>query len=162
MLIVATNRNPRKALNAYNNRWQIECLFAHTKTRGFNMEDTRLTQPAKLSPAARAHRLGNGLGPGLRHAHQRPPRHSTRKAWLQAKILVQNRLSTPSDTGSQHTQPAHSKTGIPSGNGRQKTSNPTESRSVVGRFASRTNAWTCQSLHGDALLRIVEREGLQR
>lgn len=49
VLIVATNRNPRKALNAYKSRWQIECLFAHTKTRGFNMEDTRLTQPAKLS-----------------------------------------------------------------------------------------------------------------
>jgi Transposase DDE domain len=30
-------------------RWQIECLFGDTKTRGFNMEDTRLTQPAKLS-----------------------------------------------------------------------------------------------------------------
>jgi hypothetical protein len=48
-LIVATNRGPRKALNAYKQRWQIECLFGDTKTRGFNMEDTRLTQPAKLA-----------------------------------------------------------------------------------------------------------------
>jgi hypothetical protein len=48
-IIVVTNRNPRKALRAYKSRWQIECLFAETKTRGFNMEDTRLTHPAKLS-----------------------------------------------------------------------------------------------------------------
>lgn len=48
-LIVATNLNPRKALNAYKQRWQIECFFGDTKTRGFNMEDTRLTQPDKLS-----------------------------------------------------------------------------------------------------------------
>ena len=49
IIIVATNRNPRKAVNAYKGRWQIECLFAETKTRGFNMEDTRITNPAKLS-----------------------------------------------------------------------------------------------------------------
>ena len=49
VIIVVTNLNPRKALKAYKSRWQIECLFAETKTRGFNMEDTRLTQPAKLS-----------------------------------------------------------------------------------------------------------------
>jgi hypothetical protein len=48
-IIVVTNRNPRKALEAYKSRWQIECLFAETKTRGFNMEDTRLTNPDKLS-----------------------------------------------------------------------------------------------------------------
>lgn len=48
-LIVATDRGPRKALNAYKRRWQIECLFGDTKTRGFNMEDTRLTQAPKLA-----------------------------------------------------------------------------------------------------------------
>jgi hypothetical protein len=30
-------------------RWQIECLFGDSKFRGLNMEDTRLTQPAKLN-----------------------------------------------------------------------------------------------------------------
>lgn len=48
-LIVATDLAPRKALNAYKQRWQIECFFGDTKTRGFNMEDTRLTQPDKLA-----------------------------------------------------------------------------------------------------------------
>ncbi|MBN8749642.1 MAG: transposase [Variovorax sp.] len=37
------------ALDAYRHRWQIECLFADTKTRGFNIGDTRLTNPQKLS-----------------------------------------------------------------------------------------------------------------
>jgi len=49
MIILATNREPRRALAIYKKRWQIECLFGETKTRGLNMEDTRLTQPAKLS-----------------------------------------------------------------------------------------------------------------
>ena len=50
-LILATSLNPKKALRLYRKRWQIECLFGDTKTRGFNMEDTRLTQPAKSQPA---------------------------------------------------------------------------------------------------------------
>lgn len=49
LIVVVTNGCSNTALNSYRKRWQIECLFAHTKTRGFNMEDTRLTQPAKLS-----------------------------------------------------------------------------------------------------------------
>ena len=49
LLIVATNGPADKALKAYRKRWQIECLFGDSKTRGLNMEDTRLTQPAKLN-----------------------------------------------------------------------------------------------------------------
>ena len=49
LLIVASNRPGKTALKAYRRRWQIECLFGDSKTRGLNMEDTRLTQPAKLS-----------------------------------------------------------------------------------------------------------------
>jgi len=48
MIIIATNREPKTVLSVYRRRWQIECLFGDTKTRGFNMEDTRLTQPEKL------------------------------------------------------------------------------------------------------------------
>jgi len=47
-LVVATNVKPRAALDAYRKRWAIENLFGDTKTRGFNIEDTRLTDPAKL------------------------------------------------------------------------------------------------------------------
>jgi hypothetical protein len=47
-LIVVSNRAPRTALAAYRKRWAIECLFADAKTRGLNMEDTRLTAPRKL------------------------------------------------------------------------------------------------------------------
>ena len=49
LLIIASNRPGKTALKAYRRRWQIECLFGDSKTRGLNMEDTRLTQPAKLS-----------------------------------------------------------------------------------------------------------------
>lgn len=47
-LVVATNVRPRAALDAYRKRWAIECLFGDTKTRGLNLEDTRLTDPEKL------------------------------------------------------------------------------------------------------------------
>lgn len=49
LIVLVTNGCPRTALASYRKRWQIECLFAHTKTRGFNMEDTKLTRPAKLA-----------------------------------------------------------------------------------------------------------------
>jgi Transposase DDE domain len=47
-LFVVTNREPRLALAAYRRRWAIECLFGDVKTRGLNLEDTRLTQPENL------------------------------------------------------------------------------------------------------------------
>lgn len=49
-LIIMTNQDDAKAaLNAYRKRWGIECLFGDAKTRGLNLEDTRLTDPAKLA-----------------------------------------------------------------------------------------------------------------
>ena len=48
-LIVMTNSPDAKAaIRAYKNRWAVECLFADAKTRGFNMEDTRMTAPDKI------------------------------------------------------------------------------------------------------------------
>jgi len=49
ILVVATNTNPQTALEAYRKRWLIECLFADSKKRGLNMEDTRLSNPKKLN-----------------------------------------------------------------------------------------------------------------
>jgi hypothetical protein len=47
-LIVVSNIPARRALDAYRKRWGIECLFGDAKTRGLNLEDTRLTDPRKL------------------------------------------------------------------------------------------------------------------
>ena len=49
LLIVASNVGASNALNAYRKRWAIECLFGDAKTRGLNLEDTRLLIPEKLS-----------------------------------------------------------------------------------------------------------------
>jgi hypothetical protein len=49
LLIIASNTPARAALAAYRKRWAIECLFGDTKTRGFNLEDTRLVTPRKLA-----------------------------------------------------------------------------------------------------------------
>ena len=48
LLIVASNRPAYNALSTYKKRWAIESLFGDTKTRGFNLEDTRLTIAKKL------------------------------------------------------------------------------------------------------------------
>ncbi len=48
-LIVATNRlEAKQALKLYRRRWGTECLFADAKTRGLNLEDTRLRASEKL------------------------------------------------------------------------------------------------------------------
>ena len=48
-LVVATNVDHRKALDAYRKRWAIENMFGDAKTRGLKIEDTRLTDPATLA-----------------------------------------------------------------------------------------------------------------
>jgi hypothetical protein len=48
-LIVVSNVPARRALAAYRKRWAIECMFGDAKTRGLNLEDTRLTDPRKLA-----------------------------------------------------------------------------------------------------------------
>ena len=48
-LIVVSNIPGREALAAYRKRWAIECMFGDAKTRGLNIEDTRITNPRKLA-----------------------------------------------------------------------------------------------------------------
>ena len=48
LLIIASNAPNKNGLNAYRRRWSIECLFGDAKTRGLNLEDTRLQIAAKL------------------------------------------------------------------------------------------------------------------
>lgn len=51
MLLVVTNiPAPKNALCFYRKRWRIECLFADTKTRGFNIDDTHIIDYDKLAP----------------------------------------------------------------------------------------------------------------
>ena len=50
LLIVASSHaaSGARILRLYKKRWAIECLFADSKTRGLNFEDTRLTIARKL------------------------------------------------------------------------------------------------------------------
>ena len=49
LVVLVCNTEPAKALLRYSRRWQIETLFCALKTRGFNLEDTHLTTPTRLS-----------------------------------------------------------------------------------------------------------------
>jgi hypothetical protein len=48
-LALACSSKPHRALASYRQRWTIETLFANLKTKGFNLEDTHITAPDKLS-----------------------------------------------------------------------------------------------------------------
>jgi hypothetical protein len=49
LLALATSGHPRRALEDYRRRWTIETMFANLKTKGFNLEDTHITDRGKLS-----------------------------------------------------------------------------------------------------------------
>ena len=49
LLALASRTRPARALALYRRRWKIETLFGALKTRGFNLEATHMTDPAKLS-----------------------------------------------------------------------------------------------------------------
>ena len=49
LLTLACSSKPKHALAAYRQRWTIETLFANLKTKGFNLEDTHITNDRKLS-----------------------------------------------------------------------------------------------------------------
>lgn len=48
LLIVASTQADTNILSLYRKRWAIECMFGDAKTRGFNIEDTRLSIAARL------------------------------------------------------------------------------------------------------------------
>jgi hypothetical protein len=49
LLIVACDDKPRRGLTFYGLRWGIETFFGNAKTRGFDVEETHMTDPDKLS-----------------------------------------------------------------------------------------------------------------
>lgn len=49
LLIIATDLKPQSGLHTYGLRWGIETLFGCLKSRGFNLEQTHVTDPDKLS-----------------------------------------------------------------------------------------------------------------
>lgn len=76
-VITATNRTGHDALLTYRKRWAIESLFGNAKTRGLNLEDTRMTCPAKLHLMTAV--LGLAIAWAVRAAktrlgHKAPPR----------------------------------------------------------------------------------------
>ena len=47
-LIVASGERNREVIEEYKVRWQIETMFGCLKSRGFNFEETHLTEPKKI------------------------------------------------------------------------------------------------------------------
>lgn len=49
LLIASFGAPQAEAIDAYADRWPVETLFGCLKTRGFNLEDTHLTDPKRLA-----------------------------------------------------------------------------------------------------------------
>jgi Transposase DDE domain len=49
LLILAASFSAKRALATYRLRWKIETLFGLLKTKGFNLEDTHMKDPKRLS-----------------------------------------------------------------------------------------------------------------
>jgi Transposase DDE domain len=49
LMIIVTQREVETAIEDYGKRWSIETLFGILKSRGFNLEDTHLRDPERLS-----------------------------------------------------------------------------------------------------------------
>ena len=47
-LLVVCSDEEGKGIEAYGERWQIETLFGSLKSKGFKLEDTHMTAPAKI------------------------------------------------------------------------------------------------------------------
>ena len=76
LLALATSGKPRSALARYRRRWRIETLFANLKSKGFNLEDTHITQPQRLATlialSAKSGALSIARKPIPLKAHGRP------------------------------------------------------------------------------------------
>lgn len=48
LMIIATNNDPEKSIETYLKRWEIETLFGCLKGRGFNFEDTHITDLRRI------------------------------------------------------------------------------------------------------------------
>ena len=85
LLALACSGNPRRALENYRRRWTIETMFGNLKTKGFNMEDTHITDRNKLSTllVVLALAVAMSIKTGVAAARLRPipiKKHG-RKAW---------------------------------------------------------------------------------
>lgn len=49
LFVASSGASQAEAIDAYADRWQVETLFGCLKSRGFNFEDTHLTNPERLS-----------------------------------------------------------------------------------------------------------------
>lgn len=79
-LFIASSGAPQTgAIDAYADRWQVETLFGALKSRGFNLEDTHLTDPRRLAKLmgllalafAWTYRTGELLHDGPSPVHQK-------------------------------------------------------------------------------------------
>ena len=85
LLALACSSNPGRALKDYRCRWTIETMFGNFKTKGFNLEDTHITDPEKLSTLlvvlALAVALSIKNGVAMARLKPIPFKKHGRKAW---------------------------------------------------------------------------------
>ena len=103
LILATSNVDPVEATELYEQRWDIETLFAALKSRGFDPEETRVTEPGKVENLVRLLALAFGwtrLVGEERAAREGPP--TTKSQGRKERSLfrygldrLQNIFSTP-------------------------------------------------------------------
>ena len=106
-LMVVSNRfRDKEALALYRKRWGVERLFGHLKRKGFDLESTHLTDPAKLEKlfavVVIAFLFSFAWGCHLRQTRKKSSAASTRKSLFRVGLedilnLIGQRLHQPRD-----------------------------------------------------------------
>ena len=74
LLILASTYSAKRALKTYRLRWKIETLFGLLKTKGFNLEDTHMKDPKRLSTLFGILAIAGAMALKIGEAaHQREP-----------------------------------------------------------------------------------------
>jgi hypothetical protein len=71
LLILAASFSAKRALATYRLRWKIETLFGLLKTKGFNLEDTHMKDPKRLSTLLSILAIADALVVKAGHAARR-------------------------------------------------------------------------------------------
>jgi hypothetical protein len=98
-LFIASSGAPQaEAIDAYADHWQVETLFGCLKSRGFNLEDTHLTDPQRRSKLMGL--LALAFGRTGERLHDGPSPIRQKKHWAGPSSLCSATDSTSSAASS--------------------------------------------------------------
>ena len=106
LLIVASSKACPNAIETYGKRWQIETLFSCMKGRGFNLEETRVTDRTRIKRLlvvavvafCWAHRIGEWQHENVKPIKVKKHQRLAKSIFKEGLDLLRNSLLKPLDS----------------------------------------------------------------